>query len=360
MSLDKKLPDEARDTGYFCSAPFINTEFQHRRTTVDNKLPFTQYLCCPAWNPTNIAVSENLDKNWNSPQAVEVREEMLKGNFKNCSTSECPHLNTFLSTGKSTGPIQPLSKFEEQVQDYSAPSLVRIANDFACNLQCPSCRLEFIPNSDKNTSEVANVLDGIKKYYKKTLKGFSVSGAGDPFYSTPIREHLLNMDENTYPNLEYINIVTNGVMLTPKLWEKLKHLHPYIKHIEFSIDAATKDTYENKTRLRGNWDRLIENMKYIAKQKTVKTVSTSFVVQQANYHEMEDFIHLTKSIFKRLDKERQLYIKFYRVLDWAQSKDHGYGKMQVWRESHPEYSLFRKEVEKVKGYMDQEVIINFN
>ena len=44
----------------------------------------------------------------------------------------------------------------------------------------------------------------------------------------------------------------------------MKNIHKYVKSCEISIDSASKDIYENKVRLGGKWDDLIENLKYIA------------------------------------------------------------------------------------------------
>jgi MoaA/NifB/PqqE/SkfB family radical SAM enzyme len=89
-----------------------------------------------------------------------------------------------------------------------------------------------------------------------------VTGSGDPFYSKIYRDYLLNFDITKYPKLEQLQIITNGNLLDEPLWKKMKAT-PYIKTIEISIDAATKETYEKKTRWNGQWDRLIENLKLL-------------------------------------------------------------------------------------------------
>ena len=33
------------------------------------------------------------------------------------------------------------------------------------------------------------------------------------------------------------------------MWDSMPNVHKYVKSCEISIDAGTKDTYENKTRL---------------------------------------------------------------------------------------------------------------
>ena len=40
-------------------------------------------------------------------------------------------------------------------------------------------------------------------------------------------------------------------------------IHPYVHTCEISIDAGVKDTYENVTRLGGNWETLLKNLEFI-------------------------------------------------------------------------------------------------
>ena len=44
------------------------------------------------------------------------------------------------------------------------------------------------------------------------------------------------------------------------MWDSMPNVHKYVKSCEISIDAGTKDTYENKTRLGGNWENLMNNL----------------------------------------------------------------------------------------------------
>ena len=78
---------------YYCELPFTYTELHTDKQT----------LCCPYWNTTNIQISENFLDNWFGEPAVEIRESMLDGSFKNCSTEYCPSLNTLVKTGAVTG-----------------------------------------------------------------------------------------------------------------------------------------------------------------------------------------------------------------------------------------------------------------
>lgn len=346
--------------GYFCKQPFTYTEVQPNFVEGSDG-PLAQYLCCPNWNSTVLGTSENLYENWNSTQAKEVRSEMLKGHFKNCNATNCPSLNTFIEQGKVDRDIYPIEKFNEIVGSYETPKVIRIANDFACNLQCPSCRLEFIPNSDKNTKNINKLFNDIEKFFSNGIETISVSGAGDPFYSNPIREFLFNFKEENYPTFKNLSIVTNGIMFTPKSWDKMKNIRKYISDIEVSIDAAKKDTYENKVRLRGNWDTLIKNLYFLSSLDEVPVVNLSFVAQRDNYKEMEDFVKLATQIFIKHKRKNSLFIKFYRIVDWATNKEHGYNYKNICDTNHPDYSSFKLEASKLTKYVKQGfVTLNFN
>jgi len=333
-----------KNTGHFCVHPFTYTEFHNRG----------QFLCCPDWNTTKIGeISGSLNDNWNSEEAEDVRNEMRKGNFKNCLPSACPVLNTFLETGTASHTIKPLS--ELHTVENSRPHRIKICSDRPCNLQCPSCRSELFPNSNSSTERTTVLLENIQKYYGSDLKEIFISGGGDPFYSNPLRDFLINFDNSRFPSLEEIIIHTNGIMLTPKLWNMMSEVHKYIHHIEISIDASTKDTYENKVRLRGKWDTLLDNLNFISTIDTIHSITTSFVTQKDNYKEMEDFVNLCQSIF---NGKASLFIQFYKIADWGALPQDILLDKQVWRKEHPEYGEFRKEVEKLKKY--ENVISNFN
>jgi len=343
--------------GYFCRKPFDYLEIQANHPDYPDSSTI-QYICCPNWNDTVIGSSTNLYENWHSDKAKDIRENMLQGNFKNCSTEQCPTLNTFIATGRTGLSIYPIEEFEKQIGNYEVPKVIRIANDYACNLQCPSCRLEFIPNSKANTDKVNELFDSIEAYFANKVETLSVSGAGDPFYSTPIRNFLFNFDPEVYPSFKSIQIVTNGTMLTPKTWNKMKNIQKFVSSIEISIDAANKDTYEKEVRLRGNWDKLMENLKFIATLTTVPVIRLSFVSQKANYTQMEDFIQMGRKIFKEQRQNRTLRFIFYKIADWAKHAEHGFDDRKIWHTSHPQHNLFRKEVEKLNSY--ESVIHNFH
>tara|TARA_R100000081_G_scaffold77340_1_gene43820 strand:- start:228 stop:1307 length:1080 start_codon:yes stop_codon:yes gene_type:complete len=327
---------------YFCLQPFTYSEF-HRNAYSD-----TQYLCCPDWNDVNIKVSDNLQENWNSEAANSVRKGHLTGNFKGCNPESCPALNTLLNTGKQMTPIMHKKDFDPKLLNTKGPKRIKICSDNACNLKCPTCREEILPNTVEKTNRTKALLDSIERDYGVSLESVYTSGGGDPFYSNPMREWLQGMNKNTFPLLNEVILHTNGILFTPKVWEKMTRIHPHVKVVEISIDAACKDTYENKTRLGGKWDTLIKNLHYIKKLTTLDALMLDFVVQKDNYKEMEDFVKMGEEIFG--DCSYQLQINFQRVWQWPSISDERFKKMCIWDTDHPEHQQFLVELKKIERY----------
>jgi MoaA/NifB/PqqE/SkfB family radical SAM enzyme len=131
-------------------------------------------------------------------------------------------------------------------------------------------------------------------------------------------------------------------MWDKEMWESMPNVHKYIKTCEISIDAGTKDTYENRTRLGGNWNTLIENLKFINTIPKLKTIKTSFVVQDTNYMEMSEFYNIIRNIF---GVKSQIF--FGKITNWGTYSDSEFVVKKIWDFSHPEHAKFVKEFNKV-------------
>ena len=126
----------------------------------------------------------------------------------------------------------------------------------------------------------------------------------------------------------------------------MSKVHKYVKSCEISIDAATKDTYENKTRLNGKWDDLISNLKFIATIPNLYSVKPSFVVQQANYKEIPLFVDLLESIFKGSRKELRIF--FGRITNWNTVTEEEFKQHNRFDKDHPEHQDFLKVLRNLK------------
>jgi len=90
---------------------------------------------------------------------------------------------------------------------------------------------------------------------------------------------------------------TNANMLTPELSHRL--INSGLTKINFSIDAFSEKTYDI-LRVGGDYHKVLNNIKEFLKIKKEKNASylrvrVSFVVQQENFHEREEFFNYWKN-----------------------------------------------------------------
>ena len=330
---------------YICPIPFRNSEITHDK----------EHMCCSEWLEQPIGSIDSVGKNWTGRTAVDIRKSILDGSYKYCSTEKCPHLNTLIKTKKPTYGLIPKEEFNVSKEfNPNGAQYLKVVFDSACNLACPSCRVDFIKNDSWIYNKSIRTLDTIKQYYGESLKELQMSGYGDPFYSTALFEFLQNFDNKWFPNLEKIHLHTNGMLWNERNWDKIKKSHPYISSAEISIDAATKETYE-VVRKGGNWDLLIKNLNYINTLDQIKDLIVSFVVQKENFREMKEFYNLMTTIFK--DK-RNIRLQYYRILDWGVLNKDDFKEAAVWQPTHQYHSEYIQYAQELISIEDNRIIHN--
>ena len=298
-------------------------------------------LCCSSWLPQPIGnlLDNTLEEIWNSDRAIELRNQVFTGDWKYCDHELCPVINS--DTLPDINDEHHTSPYVE-----GFPKIINFCNDSSCNLMCPSCRNEKIlltsgPQYEKSKLINDRICEGLFSRPTDQYFAIFVTGAGDPFASKIFREMLQNIDGSMFPRLE-VNLQTNGTMMTPKMWQSLHKIHDRIKFCRISLDAGCKDTYENKVRLNGNWDLLLENCKYLDSQvpdsKQLK-VMFDFVVQYDNYKEMKDYVTLCLNTFKNIYR-----IHISLITDWGTWPSEIYKQKCIWSDSHPEYQQFLSEL----------------
>ena len=349
---------------YVCEMPFMYTDVQIS----------AQYICCPSWNSKSIRVDEHgnpedwynnfndtadVMRNWTSEMATDVRKSMLDGSYKYCNHVVCPRLNQLINKKEKPYLFREIEEFkevynihtEEDLKNFKTPpEEILFGFDRSCNLKCPSCRVNLIPNdnldSDSHKAKL-HLLKSIEDNFSPNIKRMMITGSGDPFYSKIYRDYLINFDKSKYPKLEQIQIITNGNLLNEKLWKQMKAT-PYIKIVEVSMDAATKDTYENKTRLNGQWDVLMDNLKFLSTQDTIiEQFVCSMVVSKQNYKEMFMFYELITNIFKDSKFKWEVSINYRQIVDWGTYSKEDLKELQVFEPEHPLYKDFINEIRKI-------------
>ena len=327
---------------YICSVPFLSLEVHD----------YDRFLCCASWLKKYLPRNTSAYDAWNSQEALDIRDSIIDGSYRYCDSTQCPFLHQIESIG-NVGHIYPMylkkdvpASINERIENHRnkikfSPAVVQFSMDRSCNLKCPSCRISVEIADSMKIKKVKQDIQQIQDDYGHEIKTLYITGSGDPFISVAFRDFLRNFDKSKWPNLKSIHLHTNATRWDEKMWNSMKNVWPYIKSCEISIDAATKDTYENKTRLGGNWDELISNLKFISTIPNLQNVKTSFVVQQSNYKEMKLFYDLMLEIFGK-----KANVFFGKITNWGTFTDEEFKSHQIWNPSHPEHEFFLQEVSK--------------
>ena len=150
----------------------------------------------------------------------------------------------------------------------------------------------------------------------------------------------MRFDPTKYPKLQSIHLHTNATLWNESNWTRMQNVHRFVKSCEISVDAACKDTYENKTRLGGKWDTLMSNLEYISNIPTLKNVTLSFVVQNDNFTEMKNFYELAGKIFGGKNKEWSVF--YNRVVNWGHWSDEKFNSVDVGNPNHSQFPELMK------------------
>jgi MoaA/NifB/PqqE/SkfB family radical SAM enzyme len=214
------------------------------------------------------------------------------------------------------------------------PTFINLVNDRSCNLHCPSCRRDRINVTEgPEFREIVTLQDRLLEPYlanpNKQHFTLSITGSGDPFASRVYRELLYSLKGTDFPNMK-IALQTNGVLLTPRNWQRMKGVHGNISSIIISFDAATGETYQF-TRRGGHWKTLLSNAQQMGELRSkgeVRKLRFDFVVQKANFREMNAFVQLARKL-----GADEAY--FSKLLDWGTWPKDRFMEQCVWDEGHP-------------------------
>jgi sulfatase maturation enzyme AslB (radical SAM superfamily) len=176
------------------------------------------------------------------------------------------------------------------------------------------------------------IVDRIKHLVIDKIESQPISirwAGGEPFLSEPYLELFDYIIAQGKTNIQNI-IQTNGSYLKSKV---VKRLLPYISELRISFDAATAETYA-KTRINGNWDKLLDNVRYINQVKTELGVNTritaDFVVQLDNYKEIPMFVDLCKSL-------GIAHFNLQKMWNWGTWDNATFEQNNIYNPAHPLY-----------------------
>lgn len=319
----------------FCPKPFEYLEVGSLR---DGRIPC--FTCCPQlveeeMGDINISSVEEI---WNSEQYQKVRNSILDGSFKYCNKEDCPEIQTGSLPDKYAIEDKYLWDIikNKKVVLPNGPKILNLDYDQTCNLACPSCRVEYINHNDD--SSMQEIINGVgiklKNEALANCKTIIFCSSGDPFASKHFREFLGELDFNKYPKLQ-VQIVSNGVLLTEKIWNNYKNIHGHVGLVCISLDAGREETYKI-TRKGGHWQTLQENLAFVGKLREsgqIERFRLDFVVQDYNYREMPDLV----DIGLRVGADEVFYQK---IVDWNTYSKAEFKNRLIYDKDHPKYSDF--------------------
>lgn len=322
---------DPRFAGRFCPQPFRMAQAYDDGTL---------YFCCPSWLPVSPGNLHDapIEEVWNSSWAQAVRKSILDGSYRYCSEVNCPRLQ-----GQEGG-LEP----NESVRDPymrkiidegltvlpKGPQDLSVAYDPTCNLSCPSCRTELYKCGSEQKAQIGVIHEHI---FGKGLAGtrfITISTNGDPFASSYYLSALREFDWAGHRGLR-INFITNGLRLTPEMWESVRNCHNNVNSIHVSVNAASPETFAINQR-GGQLEKLLPNLEFIAslrRKRRIHRFSLGFYVLANNFREMNDFVALGK----RLGVDS---IFFGHILRAQSHTDEEFARIAVHLPGHPDHAEF--------------------
>ena len=293
---------------------FYNKKYQGEKchvpwTTLGVNVNGNVFICeSPSWIPIfvgNILETSTIYDILNNNESKKIRQEILAGRYFYCNSSICNFFKdkTLGNTNNDSDDLRSLDLVDnENLYVRQIPTNLIFDFDYTCNFKCPSCRTEYQNyNNDpivRTTNN--NILEKIKKLIIDQINDQPIVirwCGGEPFISESYIELFDYIVSTNKKNISHV-VQTNGSVLKSKS-SLLENFLPYIQDLRISFDAATEETYK-KVRVGGNWNNLIENVKFVKQLIEINNfetkISADFVVQLDNYKEIPKFVELCKTI----------------------------------------------------------------
>lgn len=304
-------------------------------------------LCgCAGWMPTTVGnlFKDTLHDILLNDLSTDIRQSISDGSYKFCNENTCgvlqqQQLNTFDTLPPDVKPI---------IQDpsrYIIPREIFIAGDKTCNLSCPSCRIEVIKVNEEFIQTSINLGIQLRKNLFSIPSNhpinLHVSTSGELFASPLLMSFVNSIPLDDFPNLT-LDIQTNG-LLVEKNWHKLNESQTRVKRLTVTIDAASKNTYE-ELRRGGKWENILSSLTWISKKKVDSNflLNTRMVVQKKNFEEMYDFYQL--SIQHNAD-----LVEYSRISNWGTYDADKFADIDVFANNHYLHDHAHVELNRIKN-----------
>lgn len=317
--------------GKICPVPFERLDV----------LETSSHLCCSSFlkpNVGNLQEAGDWRDVWNSRSAEAIRASIHDGSYRHCNKMSCPTIqsNTIPPAEELSARSSEWREIIEQRETSLAqgPVVVNLAYDRTCNLSCPSCRSSNYAADEATRLQYDALQERVMLPMLKHTQVVTITGSGDPFASKNFRHLMQRLADDDYANLKF-HIMTNGMLFTPREWERFPALHNRVNVLSISLDGASAETHETLRR-GARWDVMEKNLSFageLRRQGLIDAFHLGFVVQVENYHEMGEMI----SLAERVGADG---VYFGRITNWGTFSQAEYKRKAVFLPEHPEHGHF--------------------
>ncbi len=277
-----------------CLVPFMRLEFLSSGNVSACCAPFTKVKSVGNMN------NQTIEQIWNGREIKRFRKLLLLGQTKKICMPNCRYLNNGpisvkdIRTDTEEGALLYDDICNGRVKLKSRPLRFNLANLTVCNLNCDMCHsTRFGERNNSIPEHVRKVHENIRKYFDKRITIY-LTGNGEVLARRDTRELLQNFDSKKYDKVTF-QILTNGILFQPRMWETIKHNN--YTYANISIDAATKETYE-KIRRGGNWEQLMKSLEVFKKAREegkFSSVNINMTVMRSNFREIPQFVEMARA-----------------------------------------------------------------
>lgn len=149
------------------------------------------------------------------------------------------------------------------------PNVCQFELTFACGLRCKHCYTDCYNRpaylkKELDTQEVKFILD---KVYKAGVVWLCFTG-GDPL----TRQDFLDIYSYAKDKGFIVTVFTSGYSVSREIVKYLKKRMPFV--IEMTLNAATKESYEKISQVKGSFEKVMEGINLITKFKLPLKIKT--------------------------------------------------------------------------------------
>ncbi|GAG93505.1 unnamed protein product, partial [marine sediment metagenome] len=174
-------------------------------------------------------------------------------------------------------------EFKSEFNEY--PVLSEIALTYRCNLNCEFCYVGDKKYGELNTNDTKKIL--FKIYHEAKVPSVSFTG-GEPL----LRKDIRTLVEYAAKIGLWINVITNGTLLTREIVENLKKAG--LSSAQVSIEGPNSAIHDAITGIPGSFNRTVRGLKLLLEADI--PVHTNTTVSRNNVNHLEKILLLAKKI----------------------------------------------------------------